>query len=90
MYPSVQVSDTVSGFFGGNVNNRSIVTFDWTTGSYTKHPAELEGERLRSSCALMTNKEGISRHPPPANNLNGDLLSLKYFMPVIYHCIKID
>jgi hypothetical protein len=66
MYPSVQVSDTVSGFFGGNVNNHSIVTFDWTTGSYTKHPAELEGERLRSSCALMTNKEGISRPTHPA------------------------
>jgi hypothetical protein len=59
-----QISDTVSGFFGGNVNNHSIVTYDWTDGSYSKRPAELEGERLRSSCAVINNKEGESHRIP--------------------------
>ena len=52
------MSESVTGFFGGNVNNHSIVTYDWTTHSYTEHPTELKGERLRSSCAIMKGKTG--------------------------------
>lgn len=55
---ALQISETVSGFFGGNINNHSIVTYDWATESYTQHPTELQGERLRSSCALLKGKSG--------------------------------
>lgn len=48
----------MTGFFGGNNYPRGIVTFDWATMEYTKHPSEFSGNRASSVCGILKGANG--------------------------------
>jgi hypothetical protein len=53
-----QISKTVTAFLGGSFDPNAIVTYNWTTSTYTKHEARLNGTRVNHACAVMKDENG--------------------------------
>jgi hypothetical protein len=53
-----QVNETMTVFMGGSRYPRGIITFDWTTMTYTKQSTELIRNRTWTSCALLKGVNG--------------------------------
>ena len=56
-----QISENVTAFFGGSVNNFGVVTYDWSIMNYTSYPIQLLSPRVGSGCVLIKDKSGLPK-----------------------------